>query len=135
MILYSAYLTMASGAPPKVNALKKCSGWFPGVHNTSIQAFPPAVSLDGGTVVVKGVDPKFSSSITLSSPLQGILFCLLVTLIVSFARRSRQKLPPQPRRLPILGNFFQMANRKWLYSQECKERFGEYLAPIQRVLT
>ena len=65
---------------------------------------------------------------TFSLLLKGILLCLLVTFVVSYARRSRQRLPPQPRGLPIIGNFFQLANRKWLYSREYKERFGEYQA-------
>jgi hypothetical protein len=110
--------------PPISNALRKCAGWFTGIYNSS--AYAPAASLDGRTAEMGGVTPNTLPLITLSLSLKGILFCLLVTFIASYARRSRQRLPPQPRGLPILGNLFQLTNRKWLFSRECKERFGEY---------
>jgi hypothetical protein len=121
---------MAYGVPPRVNLspLKKCMGWFPGANNASVHA--PAVLWDGVSAAREGA----ASLITLSSPLKGILFCLLVTFIVSYARSSRKMLPPHPRRLPIIGNLFQLADKRWLSSRDCKERFGEHRSLVGRML-
>jgi hypothetical protein len=77
-----------------------------------------------------GVTPDSLPLVTLSVTLKGILFCLpvifIVSQVVSYAKSSRQRLPPQPRRLPIIGNFFRRYDKRWLCSQERKERFGEY---------
>jgi hypothetical protein len=100
--------------------LKKCMGWFPGANDASIYA--PAVLWDGVTAEREGVAPLAA----LSSPLNGILLCLVTFMIVSYARSSRKMLPPHPRRLPIIGNLFQLADKRWLSSQDCKERFGEH---------
>jgi hypothetical protein len=124
---------MAYDIPLVVNTLRKCTGWFLGVHNTS--AYAPAVPLDGGTAVMKGVATSSFSLLTLPLPLKGILFGLLVTFIVSYSRRSRQRLPSQPKSLPIIGNLFQLTDKRWLLSQDCKERFGKYRALICKMLT
>jgi len=60
----------------------------------------------------------------------SILFCLVIFFIISHAKSTKKKLPPHPRRTPIIGNLSQMTDKKWLFSRECKEEFGEY-----RVLT
>jgi hypothetical protein len=114
---------MAYGVPPVVNALWKRTGWFPGLHNAS--AFIPAALFDGGTASRQGVVSNSLSLITLLFPFKGILLCLLAAFVVSYAKSSRQRLPPQPRRLPIIGNLFQLTDKRWLFSRDCKERFGE----------
>jgi hypothetical protein len=113
---------MTYGIPLRVNPLKKCMGWFPGAYNAS--AFGPTIPWNGVTAAGGSVD-----LLTLSSSLKVLLFCLLVTLII-YWRRSWQGLPPHPRRLPIIGNLFQVADKRWLSSRDCKERFSEYRALI-----
>ena len=90
-------------------------GWFPETYNAS--AYVPTVPWNGVTAARKG-----AGLLTLS---KALLFCLLVTLII-YTRRSGQGLPPHPRRLPIIGNLFQVADKRWLSSRDCKERFSEY---------
>lgn len=109
---------------PKVNVLREYTDWFLGVCDTS--AYTPAVSLDAGSVVRESVSHNSLRLVTLLWLLEGILLCLLTTFVVSYARRSRQRLPPQPWCLPIIGNFFQLTDKRWLFSRDCKERFGAY---------
>jgi hypothetical protein len=86
----------------------------------------PAVPWNGVTTAGAGV-----ALFTLSSLLKALLVCLFVTLII-YTRRPRQGLPPHPRRLPIVGNLFQVADKRWLSSRDCKERFSEYRALIRK---
>ena len=117
---------MAYDVPPGANPLRECKDWFIRFYNTSVYAHH--VPLRGRTAVRES---KAHNLFPLPTPpllLKGILLCLLVSFIVSYARGSRQRLPPQPKGLPIIGNFFQLADRSWLYSRDCKESFGEYQA-------
>ena len=119
---------MVHDLPPRVSALKKCMGWSPGASNASVYA--PVVLWDGVTAARERVAPP----VTLSSPLKGIFFCLFVAFIVSYVRTSRKMLPPHPRRRPIIGNLFQLADKRWLSSRDCKKRFGKHRSLIGRVL-
>ena len=103
-----------------VNALRKWADWL------LRASFNPPDPLHGGTAVREAQSPNTFPLPTFQLLFKGILLCLLVTFIVSYARGSRQRLPPQPRGLPIIGNFFQLADRRWLYSRECKESFSAY---------
>jgi hypothetical protein len=114
----------AYDVPPGANALKKLTDWFLRLYNTSV--YVPDVPLHGGTAAREAQRPNSFPLPTFSFLLKGILLCVLVTFVVPYARGSRQRLPPQPKGFPIIGNYFQLANRKWLYSRECKESFGEY---------
>lgn len=120
----SIYTTMAYSVPPRINPLKELTDWFLGVYNAPVYA--PAVPLRGGSVEKDGTASSPLSLLAFPLPLKGVLFCFLAIFVVSYARGSRQRLPPQPRPLPIFGNFFQLTNRRWLYSRDCKERFSEY---------
>jgi hypothetical protein len=115
---------MAYSVPPRINSLKEFTDWFLGVYNAAVYA--PAVPLRGGTVEKDDVASSPLSLLTFPLPLKGILFGFLVIFVISYARSSRKRLPPQPRPLPIFGNFFHLTNRRWLYSRDCKERFSEY---------
>jgi len=57
----------------------------------------------------------------------GTLLGLVIILVVRYARSPWRKVPPGPRRLPIIGNAHQLTDKPWLVSKDCKERFGEIM--------
>jgi len=118
--------------PPPIDALKKFMGWFLVAHLPE-SAYALAGNI-GGSAAPGGILVGFSR-FTSPRPLDTFLFCLFVFLVISYARGPKRKLPPHPRRTPIIGNLSQMNDKKWLFSRECKEQFGKYHRDLGRILT
>jgi hypothetical protein len=128
-------------------------GMFSIDYEASESAYTPARPLDGGPAlseqVYLGYPPsplnllaalsRSNTSITTGISESRVvatsaLFCLLLYLIISYARSPMRKLPPHPPRAPIVGNLSQMTDKKWLFSRELKAQYGEYMEFVGRIL-
>jgi hypothetical protein len=108
--------------------------WFREAVGALMYAF--LVPTGGALSAVDARTPKFMLSQSLTAPIikaiwdariitAGALLGLLTIFIIRYIRSPWRKLPPGPRGLPILGNALQLMDKKWLFSRDCKERFGE----------
>lgn len=133
---------------PRISGLKKCMGWPLGAHATS--TYTSALPLTSGAIFAQDAPPpNYLPQLASSNPrnvyaptnllretvvkpilgdttlMTGILLALFLVFMVSYARSPWRKLPPSPRRLPIIGNALQLLDTNWLTSKDCKARFGE----------
>ena len=133
---------------PRISGLKKCMGWPIEARETSsyTSVLPPP---SGADFAKNELPPNHllqrvsSNRLNISTPtsllretivrpiledptlMTGILLALLIVFVVSYARSPWRKLPPSPRRMPIIGNALQLLDINWLTSKGCKDRFGE----------
>ena len=113
----------------------KYMGWLRGAVDTSTY-----VSLLPSERAVSAMD-AVAPNVTLLQPLgastmkaiwkaraltTGIVLGLVIIFTVGYIKSPWRKLPPGPRRLPILGNALHLRDKSWLLSKDCKERFGKF---------
>lgn len=133
---------------PRISGLKKCRGWPLGAHLTS--TYTSVLPLPSGAFFARDAPPpnyllqlasrnprNLSASTnflrdTIVRPIlddtaliAGVLLALFLVFVVYYARSPWRKLPPSPRRMPIIGNALQFLDINWLTSKDCKDRFGE----------
>jgi hypothetical protein len=103
---------------------------FPGEGTASaIDAVPPI----SGPILLRSLSISTIKAIRDNSTLTaGFVFGLVIIIAINYTRSPWRKLPPSPRRLPVLGNALQLRDKSWLLSKDCKERFGGFPDYIKR---
>jgi hypothetical protein len=84
------------------------------------------MTLDDGTagVIASSGSLLHASPSYLPTPRLGLIATLVVILVVQYLRSPWRRVPPGPKGLPILGNALQLQNKDWMYTKECKQKFG-----------
>jgi hypothetical protein len=121
----------------------KSMGWLRGAIDAS--TYVSSLPSEGGVSAVDAVAPNVTHLRPLGASTikaiwearaltAGIVLGLVIIFTVGYIRSPWRKLPPSPRRLPILGNALQLRDKSWLFSKDCKERFGESIDYTSRVV-
>jgi hypothetical protein len=116
-------------------AAMKSMGWLRGAVDAPM--YVSSLSGEGSTSAIDAVTPNVTLLWPLGAPTMkaiwetknltaGIVLGLVIMFVVRYARSPWRKLPPGPRRLPILGNALQLRDKAWLVSRDCKEQFGGF---------
>ena len=66
----------------------------------------------------------FASFSALFTPNVGLVTTLVIILAAQYVRSPWRRVPPGPKGFPILGNAFQLSNKRWMFQKECKRDFG-----------
>ena len=62
----------------------------------------------------------------LLTPRIGFVFPLslvIIILAVQYATSPWRKVPPGPNGFPVLGNAFQLKDKRWMFEKDCKKKF------------
>lgn len=117
----------------------KSMDWLRGAVDAS--TYVSSLSSEGNVSATDAIDPHLVLLRPLSAPIieaiwesktltASIVLGLVIIFAVRYLRSPWRKLPPSPRRLPIIGNALQFTDKSWLLSKDCKERFGEFYDQI-----